>query len=158
MMVKVLVLAAVQLALVGGAVAPQLLSRATGEDYRMRVAPVDPIDPFRGAYVTLSYPDLRNPNDSDPPSVDDGESGDVYVTLVERDGLWVMDRRTRTRPQDGPYLACHDRDWAIRCGIESYFVPQDEAAALQADLADGGVATVRIDSRGNATVMSVDGG
>ena len=24
----------------------------------LRVAPVDPIDPFRGAYVELAYPDL----------------------------------------------------------------------------------------------------
>ena len=48
-----------QLACVGAAVAPQLSSRLTGEDYRMEVRPIDPIDPFRGAYVTLDYPGLR---------------------------------------------------------------------------------------------------
>ena len=155
-MLKVAALAVAQLALVGGAVAPQLISRATGEDYLLRVAPVDPIDPFRGAYVTLTYPDLRERNDSIPPSVDDGERGEVFVTLVEEGGFWVLGERTRTRPADGHYLACHDREWVIRCGIESFFVPQDRAVALQDDLGDGGVATVRIDSRGVATVMSVE--
>lgn len=158
MMVRTAALALAQLALVGAAVAPQLVSRTTGEDYLLRVAPVDPIDPFRGAYVTLDYPDLRERNDSRPPSLDDGERGEVFVSLVEEDGVWVLDERSRTRPQSGPYLACQDREWAIRCGIESYFVPQDEAAALERALADGGVATVRIDGRGLGTVVAVDGG
>ena len=55
------VLLVAQLALVALAVFPQLSARATGEELRLRVEPVDPIDPFRGAYVTLGYPDLRLP-------------------------------------------------------------------------------------------------
>jgi uncharacterized membrane-anchored protein len=156
MRLRLLGLALAQLALVGVAVAPQLVARATGDDYLMRVQPLDPIDPFRGAYVTLDYPDLQEPDGSLPPSQDDGERGDVYITLVEEDGFWVMEERTRTRPEDGPYLACDDRSWQVRCGIESYFVPQDRAREMEQALADGGVATVRIDSRGVATVVSVD--
>jgi uncharacterized membrane-anchored protein len=156
MRLRLLGLALAQLALVGVAVAPQLVARATGDDYLMRVQPLDPIDPFRGAYVTLHYPDLQEPGGSRPPSQDDGEGGDVYITLVEEDGFWVMEERTRTRPEDGPYLACDDRSWQVRCGIESYFVPQDRAREMEQALADGGVATVRIDSRGVATVVSVD--
>jgi uncharacterized membrane-anchored protein len=156
MRLRLLGLALAQLALVGVAVAPQLVARATGDDYLMRVQPLDPIDPFRGAYVTLDYPDLKEPGGSRPPSQDDGERGDVYITLVEEDGFWVMEERTRTRPEDGPYLACDDRSWQVRCGIESYFVPQDRAREMEQALADGGVATVRIDSRGVATVVSVD--
>lgn len=155
MRLRLLGLALAQLALVGVAVGPQLVAHATGEDYLMRVRPLDPIDPFRGAYVTLAYPDLRNRFDSRPPSLDDGERGEVFITLAEEDGFWVMAERSRTRPDSGPYLACDDRDWAIRCGIESYFVPQDRAQELEAGLVDGGTATVRIDSRGVATVISV---
>lgn len=155
----VALVAILQLVLVTAAVWPQLLSRATGEDYLLRVAPVDPIDPFRGAYVTLSYPDLRERFDSRPSSMDDGERGDVFVTLVEEDGLWVLGERTRERPATGPYLACDDRDWAIRCGIESYFVSQDRARELERGLAeDGGVAVVRIDSRGVGSVVDVTAG
>ena len=42
---KVTVVALVQLALVGVAVAPRLSARLTGDEYLLRVAPVDPIDP-----------------------------------------------------------------------------------------------------------------
>ena len=153
----VAVVAVAQLGLVGLAVAPQLTSRVTGEDYLMEVRPVDPIDPFRGAYVTLDYPGLRTPRGSIPHSMDDGRSGAVYVPLVERDGYWVAQDWLRERPEDGPYLACDDSDWAVRCGIESFFVPQDRAAELEAQLADGGVATVRIDSGGRASVVAVSG-
>ena len=57
-LLKVGAVALVQLALVGVAVAPRLSARLTGDEYRLRVQPVDPIDPFRGAYVDLDYPDL----------------------------------------------------------------------------------------------------
>ena len=53
-----------QLALVGLAVLPQLSARVAGDEIVLRVQPVDPIDPFRGAYVTLGYPDLRH-NDAE---------------------------------------------------------------------------------------------
>ena len=149
-----------QLALVGVAVAPQLSARVLGDTYLVRVAPLDPIDPFRGAYVALDYPDLRH-DDSESSgnrglgSLDDGEEGAVYVTLVEQDGVWVADEWTRERPEDGPYLACDDRSWQIRCGIESLFLPQDEARETEQLLSDGAVAEVRIDGRGNAAVVDV---
>ena len=155
--VTVTTLAVAQLGLVGIAVAPQLSSRLTGEDHLMEVRPLDPIDPFRGAYVTLEYPGLRQPDGSSPPSMQDGGAGEVFVRLVEEDGYWVASDWTRERPDAGPYLACDDRDWAIRCGIESYFVPQARAAELEDRLArSGGVATVRIDGRGNASVVAVE--
>lgn len=153
----VALVAVAQLALVAVGVAPQLSARLTGAEYRLLVAPVDPIDPFRGSYVTLAYPGLRAPADSQPPSMDDGERGDVYVTLVRDGDLWESAEFTRTRPEDGPYLACDDRDWAIRCGIESWFLPQDEAAALEDALADdGAIATIKVDSRGHAAIVGLE--
>ena len=154
--VTVAVVAVAQLTCVGAAVAPQLSSRLTGEDYQLQVRPLDPIDPFRGAYVTLDYPGLQTPGGSQPPSMDDGQRGAVYIPLVEEDGYWVAADWRRTRPAEGPYLACDDTGWAIRCGIESYFVPQDRAAELERSLADeGGVATIRIDDQGHASVIDV---
>jgi hypothetical protein len=91
--------------------------------------------------------------------MDDGQSGEVFITLVEEDGFWVASEWRRARPTEGPYLACDDSNWAIRCGIESWFASQDRALELEQQLVeDGGVATVRIDDRGRASVVSVEAG
>ena len=151
---KVTVVALVQLALVGVAVAPRLSARLTGDEYLLRVAPVDPIDPFRGAYVDLDYPDLHL--DDERSDAVDGE-GTLYVKLVEDGDVWVASGYTRERPSSQPYLTCNDRDWRLRCGIESLFLPQDEAASIQADLGDGSmVAVVKVDGRGNAALVRVE--
>lgn len=154
------VIAVSQLVLVAVGVAPQLSARLTGDSYLVRVAPVDPIDPFRGAYVALDYPDLRHDESRsfvEPGlgALDDGESGDLYITLVEQGGVWTASEWSRERPGDGPYLACDDRSWQIRCGIESWFLPQDEARETEDLLRDGAVAELRIDGRGNAAVVDV---
>lgn len=158
--VLTLTVAVVQLALVGVGVAPQLSAHLRGDSYLLAVAPLDPIDPFRGAYVSLDYPDLRHDDSwaADAPglgAMDDGESGDVYLTLRQDGDVWVADEWTRERPEGAPYLACDDRSWQVRCGIESFFLPQDEAAATELALADGAYAEVRIDDRGNAAVVDV---
>ena len=88
-------------------------------------------------------------------SLEDGESGDVYITLVEKDGVWIGEEWSRTRPDDGPYLACDDRSWQVRCGIESWFLPQDDAQEAEHLLRDGAVAELRVDDRGNAAVVDV---
>jgi uncharacterized membrane-anchored protein len=153
----------VQLALVAVGVAPQLSARASGEEYRMRVAPVDPIDPFRGAYVTLDYPDLSHDASFSAGgglgAMEDGETGPVYVSLSEKDGLMRATAFSRSRPESGPYLACDDRNWQIRCGIESWFASQSEARRIGRELArDGAIAVVQIDSRGNAALVDLETG
>ncbi|HEX6148298.1 GDYXXLXY domain-containing protein [Nocardioides sp.] len=153
---KVGVVSVTGLALAAVAVYPQLSARLTGEEIRLRVAPVDPIDPFRGAYVDLQYPDLRL-GGPDPRGIDDGDSGDVYLTLRPKGDVWVADSWTRTRPEDGTYLACTDHTWRVRCGIESWFLPQDEAAEMEEAVGDGAIATVRVDDRGHAALVDVEG-
>lgn len=152
-------LAVGQLALVGVAVAPQLSARVGGDSYVLRVAPLDPIDPFRGAYVALDYPDMRNNGSRGTGglgSMEDGQPyGDVFVTLSRDGDVWVADEFLRDRPAEGPYLACDDHTWQIRCGIESWFLPQDEAQSMEQDLADGAYAEVRVDSRGHAALVDV---
>lgn len=142
------VVVAIQAGLVGAAVAPQLSARVAGDTYRLRVAPLDPIDPFRGAYVTLDYPDLQRERGSY------GEDQTVYVTLVEQDGVLVASSFSEERPEDGLYLTCRE-DWRMRCGIESLFLPQDKALQMEESLRDGAVAQVRIDGRGNAALIDV---
>ena len=82
-----------QLALVVVAVWAPLSARLTGEQVLLRVAPVDPVDPFRGAYVELSYPDLPDPSSSTPQTQEeqdalDAARGTAYVPAdPQRSGL-----------------------------------------------------------------------
>lgn len=153
---------AAQALFVGVAVADQLSARTTGEEYLLRVAPVDPIDPFRGAYVDLGYPDLpAQPANGmtsipDETTTDQSQRGTAYVLLTKRGTVWVGGTIVRSRPASGTYLACNDTSWRLRCGIESWFLPQQKAARVQTWLRDGSaVARVKIDSRGNAALIDV---
>ncbi len=147
----VCVVAALQLVIVGVAVAPRLSAHLRGEEYRLRVAPVDPIDPFRGAYVELSYPDLQ-------PAGGAGEElpeGEVFVPLVADGDYWQASGVQSERPERTPYLACDSTGWSLSCGIESWFADQDEARRLETVVGDGAVATVKVDDRGNAAIVDL---
>jgi uncharacterized membrane-anchored protein len=160
---KLLGVVLISLTLVALAVLPQLTARLTGDELQLRVAPYDPIDPFRGAYVDLAYPDIQQVNTdgslTDPFDGGDGANdggGDVFVTIVEDGEVWKAESFSRTRPEVGVYLSCNDSDFRIRCGIESLFLPQGSAKALEDAVRDGtAIATVRVDSRGNAALMAV---
>ncbi len=152
-----------QLLLVGVAVWPSLSARVTGEHVTLRVQPFDPIDPFRGAYADLSYPDLpsaggpaassRTPDQQQ--ALDDAR-GAAYVPLTRAGAVWLGGPLVRTPPADGLYLACDDSDYRLRCGIESWFLPQDAAAGLQEALRGGTArATVTVDASGHAALVAV---
>jgi uncharacterized membrane-anchored protein len=159
-MVMLPVLLAVQLALVAVGVLPQLSARASGDEIMLRVEPVDPIDPFRGAYVALGYPDLRHDDadsfDGGMGSMEDGESGTVFVSLRQEGDIWVAEDWSRSRPTEGTYLRCSDRSWQVRCGIESWFLPQDDAREMEDAVTSGDVlAKVEVDRWGNAALVEV---
>ena len=148
---------ALQLLLVPLAVLGQLSARLTGDEHLIRVGPVDPIDPFRGAYVTLGYPDLQ-PSDLQRKELDEGDQGDVFVTLTEKDGVLVAEEFSRSRPADGVFLACDDRSWQLRCGIESLFLPQQKAADVQKDIDQSGMFNEEFDEFGNPLPDQRDSG
>lgn len=151
---KVVALVVFQALLVGVGVAPQVSARLTGETYLLRVEPIDPIDPFRGAYVTLDYPDLQPPEDVRDQAEYDGD-GTMFAVL-EKDGeVMVASEFTRSRPDSGPYIACAGSLWNVNCGIESLFLPQDKAREMEELLLDGAIAEVKIDGRGHAALIDV---
>jgi uncharacterized membrane-anchored protein len=153
----------VQLLLVVVAVWAPLSARLTGEEVRLRVAPVDPIDPFRGAYVDLGYPDLpgqplldRELTDAEIKAAEEAR-GEAWVPLTRQGEVWVGGPVLRTQPDEGVFLHCDDSSWRLECGIESWFLPQDQALALEDAVRDGtAVATVRVDGRGNAALVGID--
>ena len=152
--VRVAAACVLQLSLVGIAVAPSLSARLGGEEYRLAVAPIDPIDPFRGAYVTLYYPALDVAQSYDASST----NGVIYVPLepVAGSDLWQGGGPLLKPPAAGPFLRCEGERWPIRCGIEDLFVSQDDARRLEQQLSRGAVARIRVDGRGNAAVVGVE--
>ena len=144
-----------QLVLVLLAVLPQLSPRVSGTEVTLRVAPVDPIDPFRGAYVDLGYPDLPDRTED---WRDDDERGTAYVPLREEDGVWVGGPVQRQQP-DGLFLRCDDGSWRLECGIESWFVGQSAAAEIERSMrSEDALATVRVDRWGNAAIVALEPG
>ncbi len=80
----------------------------------------------------------------------------VYVPLVRSGETWTGTRAVAERPEAGPFLRCKAEYSQLRCGIDSWFLPQDEALAMEQAVSGGqAVATVRIDSRGNAALVDV---
>jgi uncharacterized membrane-anchored protein len=151
---RVAVTCLVQLALVPLAVAGPLSARLTGEEYLLEVAPLDPVDPFRGTYVALSYPGL--PSSHELTERQDSTGDVAYVPLVRSGSYWVGREAVAERPETGPFLRCEDEHWRLRCGIDSFFLPQDKALAMEQAVSAGrAVARVRIDSRGNAALVDV---
>ncbi len=151
--VRLAVVALVSLLMVATAVAGRVSARLTGTEYVVRVAPVDPVDPFRGAYVALGYPDLTAVVGTEP-SWSAGRA--VYLPLLTGpDGVTTFGAPVTGAPS-GPYLRCRD-GWPLRCGIESWFVPQARAAAAQEALGDSTArARIRVDGRGNAAIVGLD--
>ncbi len=69
----------------------------SGKVYKFKTAPVDPNDPFRGKYITLSY----DANSFISNSLDQFESGlNIYVTIEEgHDGFAEVQDVSYDRPQ-----------------------------------------------------------
>jgi uncharacterized membrane-anchored protein len=71
----------------------------TGTEYKFRTAPIDPTDPFRGKYITLSY-DENSIEISDAENWVSGES--IYVALgTDKEGFARIESVSRARPTDG---------------------------------------------------------
>lgn len=151
---RVAAVCVVQLALLLAAVFGQVSARVIGSEYLVRVEPIDPIDPFRGAYVALGYPDLRLIE----PQVDPGgerTQETLFVPLRRSGEIWVGGTPVPGKP-DGPALRCTNKGWRLSCGIESYFLPQDKALAVEQAVAAGtALARLRVDSAGHAAIVEV---
>lgn len=137
----------VQVALIGAVAAPRLAPRLTGTEYRLLMAPIDPIDPFRGAYVELRLQGVPSFTRRD---------GTVFVPLVRKgEGSYRGSGTEAEPPTRGPFLRCN-ADGEVRCGIESFFTSQKEARQLERAFGRRGVvARVKIDDGGRAALIDV---
>ena len=120
---------------------------ASGTHVTLKTAPVDPLDPFRGRYVTLSYEISRLPSGYGPSAI-------VYVPLRDGGTAWVGGAPTSTQPADGAFIRGRvGSSGRIEFGIERYFTDEDEARRLEA--AGPLLVDVVLDGDGGARIAGV---
>lgn len=96
------VVAVVQLAVAGGAIVKSELALRTGEAFRFRIQPVDPVDAFRGRYVAIRFAVDRAPAADD---LDVKPGKQVFLPLeIDGDGYAVLGQASVEKPVSGPYL------------------------------------------------------
>ena len=96
------VVALVQLAVAGGAIVKSEIALRTGEAYRFRIQPVDPVDAFRGRYVAIRFAVDRAPAPDDL-EVKTGKR--VFLPIeIDDDGYAIFGQASAEKPMSGPYL------------------------------------------------------
>ncbi len=92
----------VQLAVAGGAIVKSELALRTGEAFRFRIQPVDPVDAFRGRYVAIRFAVDRAPA-ADDLDVKPGKF--VFLPIeIATDGYATLGQAKVEKPLSGPYL------------------------------------------------------
>lgn len=119
-----------------------------GQSIRVMVQPVDPRSLFRGNYVILSYPfsELNEKHfieDRDFLEANVRKGTGVYVKLVEKDGLHILEKASLSpfTIKDGVILkGSVKRFWTygeggfncnVHYGIEAYFTQKEKAEEWQ---------------------------
>jgi uncharacterized membrane-anchored protein len=105
---KPVLVALVVVCAVQWAVPAWLIHRGTtaleqGTQYRFRTAPIDPVDPFRGRYVTLDFAAARIVLDGAQRSYAHGERVYAPITVGE-DGFAVLGAPLHEHPDAGDYV------------------------------------------------------
>jgi len=96
------VVALVQLAVAGGAVIRSELALRSGEVFRFRIQPFDPVDAFRGRYVAIRFALDRAPA-ADGLELERRQWVCVPL-LVDAEGLAAFGPATLEPPRSGAYL------------------------------------------------------
>jgi uncharacterized membrane-anchored protein len=126
------------------------LKLATGEEVRLHVQPVDPIDFFRGEYVALSY-DISGINAGATPGTT------VYVPLHKTDGHWTGRSAVPRRPPDDvTFIRGQVTQSGIKYGIETYFVEQGQSRKYEQAVQNGQLfVDVVLDDEGDARIKGL---
>jgi len=118
---------------------------ASGTEVTLRTAPVDPIDLFRGRYVTLRY-------EIAPGGAIRPEGATVFVPLTRAGDVWTGGQPSLS-PPDGTFIRGVVTPSGIRFGIERYFTDEDEARRLEG--AGPLLVDVVLDGDGGARIAGV---
>jgi uncharacterized membrane-anchored protein len=134
-----ILVAVVQLATTASAIVKRELALQYGEVYRFRTAPVDPLDVFRGRYVSLAFEERTAVL-----TLSEGEMVKrnqlLWVTIaVESDGSARLTSASMQRPDDTPVLRCRaantmrsSGEVRLRLPFNRYYMEESKAPAAEA--------------------------
>ena len=122
-----------------------------GKEVRLKVTPIDPRDFLRGDYVSLNY-EISSTDSCDYPY-----PTDVYVELEKQhDNTYSIKHISSSMPENGIFIKGNIHCKRISYNeIEKYFVKEGSGKELEQKLQKGGIAIVRIDTKGNARLKKV---
>ena len=100
--ILLIVVAALQIGVVGWMIASREIVRANGRPVKFTTQPADPEDPFRGRYVALRFEAGRYASSS---SLDYRTDMPLYATLtVDADGYATVTGVSHQKPDSGDYF------------------------------------------------------
>jgi uncharacterized membrane-anchored protein len=132
---------------------------ASGEEIRLQVQPVDPLDFFRGEYVALQYP-ISNTAVVEWPNPKPGDT--VYMTLRKQGDHWRGGSASGIKPTNGETFirgrieSTGIDTHQIEYGIETFFVEEGQARRYEEAMFDRRLyADVVIDDDGGARLKDL---
>jgi uncharacterized membrane-anchored protein len=101
-----------------------------GRVWKFRTAPVDPVDAFRGRYVSLRF-DVETQEISPPPNLESGER--VFVTLrPNAEGFAEIDQLLPSRPAGDDFIEAQLSGKTVSLPFDKYWVTERDAPAAEA--------------------------
>jgi uncharacterized membrane-anchored protein len=101
-----------------------------GTVWKFRIAPIDPVDAFRGRYIALEF-EAEAQQISPPPNVQYGQT--VFVTLrSDAEGFAVIDQVLSSRPEGDAFIEGKLHGTAIALPFDVYWVNERDAPAAEA--------------------------
>jgi len=133
-------LAIVQLAVIGSRIVKWETVMRTGKEYKFRAAPVDPADPFRGRYVALAYEAASVPRDQAPNLRSHQEA--FALLGVDRDGFAEIKALASEPPADADFVRVRigyvshvrpleQKEISLDLPFERFYVPEEIAPAAE---------------------------
>ena len=123
-----------QLGVLAGMIAIHERALRKGSVYRVRCAPRDPVDLFRGRYLAITLAPLHGSRENYKPALDKGYA---HITK-DADGFMQVGRIDAVPPSTGDYIEGRVQWWArgekvvqFHLPFDRFYVPEDKALAIE---------------------------
>jgi uncharacterized membrane-anchored protein len=128
-LVVLLMVALAQLAVPASLIWKREQTLRHGSVWKLRTAPVDPVDAFRGRYLVLEF-EIETHEIPAAPTVTYGDT--VFVTLKNNEeGFAEIDQVTTVRPSTDDYITAQSNGKMVSLPFDKYWVTERDAPAAE---------------------------